>query len=138
MRSLFYSQSDFPVSYFLDFNVPSTGQFVTTLKTHPSIYLPNTAQGLLFHVKIEFPVHSKSTWCLTSTETTRLIRDGEKVERGSGGGGETDDWRLYSYRYTVTTRMIPAIKMGSDESYFKVSLIVCRANSQDSVHRPQL
>ena len=36
----------------------------------------------------------------------RLIRDGEK-----GGGGE--DWgrgRLYTYRYTVTTRMIPALR----------------------------
>ena len=49
-----------------------------------------------------------------------------------GGGGE----RLYTYRYTVTTRMT-CIKMGSDESHFNVSLIV-RAKSQDSVHRPQL
>ena len=35
-----------------------------------------------------------------------------------GGGG-----RLYTYRYTVTTR-ITCIKVGSDESYFNVSLIV--------------
>ena len=27
------------------------------------------------------------TWCLTSTETIRLIRDGEKGVRGYGGGG---------------------------------------------------
>ena len=31
--------------------------------------------------------------------------------------------RLYTYRYTVTTRMT-CIKMGSDESHFNVSLIV--------------
>ena len=29
---------------------------------------------------------SKYTWCLTSTETTRLIKDGEKGRRGYGGG----------------------------------------------------
>ena len=52
---------------------------------------------------------SKYTWCLTSTETVRLIRDGKGME---GGGG-----RLYPYRYTVTTRMT-CIKMGSDESHF--------------------
>ena len=44
---------------------------------------------------------------LNATETIRLIRDGEKgwgVWRGEGGRG-----RLYTYRYTVTTRMIPAL-----------------------------
>ena len=31
--------------------------------------------------------------------------------------------RLYTYRYSVTTRMIPGcIKMGSDESHFNVSV----------------
>ena len=35
------------------------------------------------------------------------------------GGG-----RLYTYLYTVTTRMTPAVKMGSDESHFNVLLIV--------------
>ena len=38
----------------------------------------------------------------------RLIRDGEKGGRGYGGGGKgnyTD-----TYRYTVTTRMIPALR----------------------------
>ena len=43
----------------------------------------------------------------TSTETTRLIRDGEKGGRGYGGGGRG---RLYTYRYTVTTRMTPALR----------------------------
>ena len=41
-----------------------------------------------------------------STETIRLIRDGEKG-RGYGGGGRG---RLYTYRYTVTTRTTPALR----------------------------
>ena len=50
-----------------------------------------------------------------STETIRLIRDGEKVGAGGGGGGE-GVWRwgkreiLYTYRYTVTTRMTSALR----------------------------
>ena len=57
----------------------------------------------------------------------RLIRDGEKVGRGYGGGRRG---RLYTYRYTVTTRMT-CIKMGRDKSHFNVSLIV-----RDKVTRP--
>ena len=38
--------------------------------------------------------------------------------------------RVYTYQYTVTTRMT-CIKMGSDESHFNVSLIV-----RDKVTRP--
>ena len=55
----------------------------------------------------------------------RLIRDGEK---GGGGGvrgyGGEGRGRLYTYRYTVTTRMDFCIKVGSDESHFNVSLLV--------------
>ena len=40
--------------------------------------------------------------------------------RGYGGGGRGG---VYTYRYTVTTRMT-RIKMGSDESHFNVSLIL--------------
>ena len=47
--------------------------------------------------------------------------------RGYGGGGRG---RVYTNRYTVTTRMT-CIKMGSDESHFNVSLIV-----RDKVTRP--
>ena len=47
--------------------------------------------------------------------------------RRYGGGGTG---RVYTYRYTVTTRMT-CIKMGSDESHFNVSLIV-----RDKVTRP--
>ena len=57
-----------------------------------------------------------------STETIRLIRDGEK--RGGGGrvyrGGEEREITYLSL-YTVTTRMISCIKMRSDESHFNVS-----------------
>ena len=54
-----------------------------------------------------------------STETVRLIWDGEKGG-GSGGGGRG---RLYTYRYIVTTDQNDfCIKMGSDESHFNVSV----------------
>ena len=41
------------------------------------------------------------------TETVGLIRDGEKAGKRYGGGGRG---RLYTYRYTVTTRMTPALR----------------------------
>ena len=41
------------------------------------------------------------------TETVGLIRDGEKAGKRYGGGGRG---RLYTYRYTVTTSMIPALR----------------------------
>ena len=53
----------------------------------------------------------KRRWCLTSTETTRLIRNGEKEGSVYGGGGRG---RLYT---------CSCIKMVSDESHFNVSLI---------------
>ena len=40
-----------------------------------------------------------------STETIMFIRDGEKGGKEFGGGGRG---RLYTYRYTVTTRMTSA------------------------------
>ena len=46
------------------------------------------------------------------------------MEVGGEGG------RLYTYRYTVTTRMT-CIKIGSNESHFNVSLIM-----RDKVTRP--
>ena len=58
-----------------------------------------------------------------STEATRLIKDGEKGPGGGGYGGGGRG-RLYTYRYTVITRMTPESKMGSAESHFNVSLIV--------------
>ena len=38
----------------------------------------------------------------------RLIRDGDKGGRGYGGGGERESI-VYTYRYTVTTRMTSAL-----------------------------
>ena len=66
---------------------------------------------------------------LTSTETIRPFRDGENWEKGVWRWGRG---RVYTYRYTVTTRMT-CIKMGSDESHFNGSLIV-----RGKVHKPQL
>ena len=58
--------------------------------------------------------------CFTSTETVWLIRDGE-MGGGSGcGGGERG--RLYTYRYTVTTRMIPALRRAAMRAIFNVSV----------------
>ena len=46
----------------------------------------------------------------------------------------------YTQCYTVTTRMTPAINMGSSVSHFKVSFIVDRGMKSQSncVHQPQL
>ena len=46
------------------------------------------------------------TWCLASTETIGLIRGGG----GEGGMEVGGRGRLYTYRYTVTTRMTPALR----------------------------
>ena len=54
-------------------------------------------------------------WCLTSTETTRLFRDGEK---GHMEEGEEVDYILYTYRYTVTTRMTPALRWAATRAFF--------------------
>ena len=61
---------------------------------------------------------SKYTWGLTSTETIRLIRDGEKG--GEGGmemGGKGDYIPTLSHHQNDS-----CIKMGSDESRFNVSV----------------
>ena len=51
-----------------------------------------------------------------STETIRFIRNGENGGKGLWRWGKRES--IYTYRYTVTTRMT-FIKMGSDESHFK-------------------
>ena len=56
-----------------------------------------------------------------STETIRLIRDGETGGRGYGGGGRGRLLYLLLHCHHQNTS---CIKMGSDESYFSVSLIV--------------
>ena len=64
---------------------------------------------------------SKSTWCLTSTETVRLIRDGEKGEKGVWRWGEREIIYLSLHCHHQNDS---CIKMGSDENHFNVSLIV--------------
>ena len=76
----------------------------------------------------------KLTWCLTSTETIRHIKDGEKRGRGYGGGGRG---RLYTYRYYyIYLSLHHQNDMGSDESHFNVLLIVM--DKVTSVQKPQL
>ena len=58
------------------------------------------------------------TWCLTSTETVRLIRDGEKGE-GVWWWGEREIIYLSLHCHHQNDF---CIKMGSDESHFNVSV----------------
>ena len=53
--------------------------------------------------------------------------------RGYGGGGRG---RLYTYRYTVTTRMTFALRWAAMRAILMFHN--CEEQSQDSVHRPQL
>ena len=80
--------------------------------------------------------------CFTSTETVRLIRTGSPGRPPRLSHSSRKVWeeggRVYTYRYTVTTRVRESIylslhchhqidsciKMGSDASHFNVSLIV--------------
>ena len=52
-----------------------------------------------------------------SAETIRFIRAREKGGKGVWRWGKRESIYIYTYRYTVTTRMT-CIKMGSDESHF--------------------
>ena len=57
-----------------------------------------------------------------STETIRLIRDGEKVGEGGvevGGGGREIIYLSLHCHYKNDS----CIKMGSDESHFNISLL---------------
>ena len=76
---------------------------------HPAMRPQLHTSLLLIFPELHIPMTlvSKSTWCLTSTETIRLIRDGMMGGRGYGGGGRG---RLHTYRYTVTTRMTSALR----------------------------
>ena len=60
---------------------------------------------------------SKSTWCVTSAETMRLIRNGEKGGRGYGGGGRGEIIYLSLHCHHQNDF---CIKVGSDESHFNV------------------
>ena len=66
---------------------------------------------------------SKETWCLTATETIRLIRDGEKGVWGWGGGMEVGGWKREIIYLSLHChhQNDSCIKMGSDENHFNVS-----------------
>ena len=55
---------------------------------------------------------------------------GKRGEKGYGGGGRG---RLHTYRYTVTTRMTPALRWAA----MRAILMFRGTKSQDSVHKPQ-
>ena len=74
---------------------------------------------------------SKQTWCLMSTETIRLIRDGEKEGKGVWRRGKREDYIPIAISLHCHHRNDSCFKMGSDESRFNVSLIV-----RDKVARP--
>ena len=64
-----------------------------------------------------------------STQTVRLIRDGEKGGKGVQRWGERKIIYLSLHCHHQND---PCIKMGSGKSHFNVSLSV-----RDKVHRPQ-
>ena len=66
----------------------------------------------------------KQTWCLTSTETVRLIRDGEMGYMEGGGG--IIHLSLHCHHQNDS-----CIKMGIDGSHFNVSLITVRDKVKD-------
>ncbi len=68
-----------------------------------------------------------------STETIRLIRDGENWEEGVRRWGEREIIYLSLHCHHQNDS---CIKMGSDESHFSVS-VGSDGQSQDSVHKPQ-
>ena len=65
------------------------------------------------------------SWCLTSTETVRLIRDG-----GKGGKEVGEEGDYYTYRYTVTSRMTPALRWAAMRAILMFHN--CEGQSQDN------
>ena len=69
-----------------------------------------------------------------------LIRDGEKGGKGEGrryGGGWRGGGRLYTYRYTVTIRMIHALRWSAMRAILMFQYGKSWTKSQDSIHKPQ-
>ena len=60
----------------------------------------------------------KKKWCLTSTETIRFIRDGEKGRKGLWRWGTGAIMYLLLHCHHQNDL---CIKVGSDESHFNVS-----------------
>ena len=64
-------------------------------------------------------IRNRSRRCVTSTETIRLIRDGEKGGKGVGRWGKREIIYLSLHCHHQNGS---CIKMGSDESHFNVSV----------------
>ena len=64
---------------------------------------------------------SKQTWCLTSTETIRLIRDGEKGAKGVMEVGEREIIYLSLHCHHQNDF---CIKVGSDESVHRLQPVI--------------
>ena len=73
---------------------------------------------LIHHGKHTWKYVSKETWCLTSTETIRLIRDGEKEGKGEWRSGKSETIYLSLHCHHQNDF---CIKVGNDESHFNVS-----------------
>ena len=65
-----------------------------------------------------FSCVNKYTWCLTSTETMRIMRDGEKVGKGVRRCGA---WEIIYLSLHCHHQNDFCIKVGNDESHFNVS-----------------
>ena len=79
----------------------------------------------------------KYTWCLTSTEIIRLIRDGKKgLSRWGQRDGEVG--AEVAYRYTVTTRMTPALRWAAMRAVLMFISCEGQSHNLNNVHRPQL
>ena len=87
-------------------------------KARDQIFIYIIIYKICFQHAVGNVILSKYTWCLTSTETIRLIRDGE----GEGKGGRKSEVIYLSLH--CHHQNDSCVKMGSNESRFNVSLIV--------------
>ena len=90
-------------------------------------YTPNITdplrrrQAFIQVILLMLHIVSKQTWCLTSTETIRLIGDGEKGRKEIWRWGKREIIYLSLY---CRHQNDSCIQMGSNESHFNVLLIV--------------
>ena len=71
---------------------------------------------------VSFGCVSKQTQCLTSTEAVRLIRDGEKGEKGGKGVWRWGEREVIYLSLHCHHQNDFCIKVDSDESHFNVSV----------------
>ena len=117
-------------------NIPNLQQQQKKLKRFPfhSCRHSHVAKWLAVSMALAYKVNMV---LITSTETIRLIRDGGKRGKRGMEVGEEGDYKLYTYRYTATTRMTPALRWAAMRAILMLHSL-WGTKSQDSVHRPQL